>query len=172
MMLNSVDLPQPDGPITPRNSPGATVSETLSTAVSDAVRRLEPLDDVVDDQDRLLPGSHAPARLRARTASLRQTCSLPRVVARCSASTIAGERHGSQTGGMPDRGAWSCVSFPSNGRPGAPAPVLPGAVERVGAGARDDLVDLAGGQELDVAHRHRLHLQLGIHLQIDRVKTA
>src|SRR5215467_2844194 len=34
MMLNRVDLPQPDGPITPRNSPGATLSETRSTAVS------------------------------------------------------------------------------------------------------------------------------------------
>ena len=33
MMLNSVDLPQPDGPITARNSPGATSSETWSTAV-------------------------------------------------------------------------------------------------------------------------------------------
>ena len=34
MMLNSVDLPQPDGPITPKNSPGLTDSDTLSTAVS------------------------------------------------------------------------------------------------------------------------------------------
>src|SRR5215470_509817 len=34
MMLNRVDLPQPDGPITPRNSPGATESETPSTAVT------------------------------------------------------------------------------------------------------------------------------------------
>src|SRR5262245_6996819 len=33
MTLNSVDLPHPDGPITPRNSPGATVSDRLSTAV-------------------------------------------------------------------------------------------------------------------------------------------
>src|SRR5262249_2839233 len=33
-MLNNVDFPHPDGPITPRNSPGATVSERLSTAVS------------------------------------------------------------------------------------------------------------------------------------------
>src|SRR5215510_11888173 len=33
MMLNRVDLPQPEGPITPRNSPGATDSETPSTAV-------------------------------------------------------------------------------------------------------------------------------------------
>ena len=28
MMLNKVDLPQPDGPITERNSPGRTESET------------------------------------------------------------------------------------------------------------------------------------------------
>ena len=34
MMLNKVDLPQPDGPITARNSPGLTPSETRSTAVS------------------------------------------------------------------------------------------------------------------------------------------
>ena len=34
MMLNSVDLPQPDGPITARNSPGATSNDMSSTAVS------------------------------------------------------------------------------------------------------------------------------------------
>src|SRR5215510_15807145 len=34
MMLNRVDLPQPEGPITPRNSPGATESETPSTAMT------------------------------------------------------------------------------------------------------------------------------------------
>ena len=28
MTLNSVDLPQPDGPITARNSPGATLNDT------------------------------------------------------------------------------------------------------------------------------------------------
>src|SRR5258708_3274272 len=33
-MLNKVDLPQPDGPITARNSPGATVNDTLSSAVT------------------------------------------------------------------------------------------------------------------------------------------
>src|SRR5215470_2647643 len=33
-MLNRVDLPQPDGPITARNSPGATVNEMRSTATS------------------------------------------------------------------------------------------------------------------------------------------
>src|SRR4051794_9309995 len=34
MMLNKVDLPQPDGPITPTNSPGATDSDTLSSAMT------------------------------------------------------------------------------------------------------------------------------------------
>src|SRR5215468_4955051 len=34
MILKSVDLPQPDGPITPTNSPDATDSETPSTAVT------------------------------------------------------------------------------------------------------------------------------------------
>src|ERR1700730_17275417 len=52
--------------------------------------------------------------------------------------------------------------------PGAARPVFPGAVERVGAHARGDLVDLAGGEEFYLAHRHRLHLQLGAELEIDR----
>src|ERR1700680_3610896 len=34
MMLNKVDLPQPDGPSTARKSPGATVNDTLSSAVT------------------------------------------------------------------------------------------------------------------------------------------
>src|SRR5262249_23239017 len=33
MILNKVDLPQPEGPITARNSPGCTPSETRSTAI-------------------------------------------------------------------------------------------------------------------------------------------
>ena len=33
MTLNKVDLPQPEGPITERNSPGLTSNETSSTAV-------------------------------------------------------------------------------------------------------------------------------------------
>src|SRR5262249_6266012 len=33
-MLNRVDLPQPDGPITARNSPGATVKDMRSIATS------------------------------------------------------------------------------------------------------------------------------------------
>src|SRR5689334_15679613 len=43
MMLNSVDLPQPDGPMMETNSPGAIDSETSSTAVigpSRVVKRL------------------------------------------------------------------------------------------------------------------------------------
>ena len=32
MMLKSVDLPQPDGPMIETNSPGATENETSSTA--------------------------------------------------------------------------------------------------------------------------------------------
>src|ERR1044072_2483596 len=82
MMLNRVDLPQPDGPITARNSPGATSNEMWSTAVMgpsggskvfpkalttrsggggergavgpghDAFGRLEVLHDVVDDEQR------------------------------------------------------------------------------------------------------------------------
>ena len=34
MTLNSVDLPQPDGPITDRNSPGRTSNDTSSTAIT------------------------------------------------------------------------------------------------------------------------------------------
>src|SRR3954454_8689815 len=34
MTLNKVDLPQPEGPMIPTNSPGATLNETWSTAVS------------------------------------------------------------------------------------------------------------------------------------------
>src|SRR5215469_5149644 len=34
MMLKSVDLPQPDGPMTARNSPGATVNDMRSIATT------------------------------------------------------------------------------------------------------------------------------------------
>src|SRR5664279_5852444 len=34
MTLNKVDLPQPDGPITDRNSPGRTSNDTSSTATT------------------------------------------------------------------------------------------------------------------------------------------
>src|ERR1700722_9984437 len=51
---------------------------------------------------------------------------------------------------------------------GPARPVLPGAVERIGADARGDLVDLAGGEEFYLPHGHGLHLQLGAELEIDR----
>src|SRR5579883_539374 len=44
MMLKRVDLPQPDGPITARNSPGATLNDMRSTATigpSGVSKRLE-----------------------------------------------------------------------------------------------------------------------------------
>src|SRR5450432_1578259 len=55
-----------------------------------------------------------------------------------------------------------------DGAIGPPAPTLPGPVDAVGPGAGHDLVDLACGEELDVAHGHGLHLQLGVELEVDR----
>src|SRR5262249_42241064 len=52
--------------------------------------------------------------------------------------------------------------------PGAVAPVLPGAVDAVGAGAGRHLLDLARSEELDLAHAHRLLLQSRVHLEVDR----
>src|SRR5664279_3237350 len=45
MTLNRVDLPQPDGPITDRNSPGLTLKETSSTAITgpSAVSKRTPI---------------------------------------------------------------------------------------------------------------------------------
>src|ERR1041385_9010246 len=51
---------------------------------------------------------------------------------------------------------------------GGASPVLPGAIERDGARRGEDLVDLARGEELDLAHAHRLHLQARAKLEIDR----
>src|SRR5262249_11750654 len=51
---------------------------------------------------------------------------------------------------------------------GPPAPIFPGAVDAVGAGAGVNLVHLAGGQELDLAHVHGLLLQPCIDLEVDR----
>src|ERR1700736_2162693 len=51
---------------------------------------------------------------------------------------------------------------------GAAAPVFPSAVDGKARGALDDDIDLAGREEFDVAHGHRLHLQVGVELEIDR----
>ena len=73
MMLNRVDLPQPDGPITARNSPGATVERDVVDRGQHAVRRLEALDDVVDHQDRLRGATLTPALSRASRSGRRST---------------------------------------------------------------------------------------------------
>ncbi len=54
MTLNRVDLPQPDGPITARNSPGAHVERDVVDGGEDAVRRVEMLGHVIDDEDAVL----------------------------------------------------------------------------------------------------------------------
>src|SRR5262249_39440774 len=51
---------------------------------------------------------------------------------------------------------------------GPPAPIFPGAVDAVGAGAGVNLVHLAGGQDLALAHVHGLFLQPCIDLEVDR----
>ena len=58
MTLNSVDLPQPDGPITDKNSPGLTLNETSSTAMIGAFRRVEAHDDVVAPSRMASLGAH------------------------------------------------------------------------------------------------------------------
>src|SRR5262249_54441528 len=51
---------------------------------------------------------------------------------------------------------------------GPPAPIFPGAVDAVRPGAGENLVHLAGGQELDLAHVHGLLLQPRINLEVNR----
>src|SRR5207253_7627074 len=42
---------------------------------------------------------------------------------------------------------------------GATAPIFPGPVDAIGAGARGDLVDFPGSEEFDLTHVHGLLLQ-------------
>ena len=51
--VEQVDLPQPDGPITPKNSPGWTDSDTLSTAVRTPSGVSNCLVMFVDEENRL-----------------------------------------------------------------------------------------------------------------------
>ncbi len=85
MMLKSVDLPHPDGPITPRNSPGATVSETSSTAVrtpSGVSNRLTMFSTTRMASAAPAPGATALLRCNVDTAiveiSVRRSLGLPR----------------------------------------------------------------------------------------------
>ena len=93
-MLNRVDLPQPDGPITAKNSPGATSNETLSSAITRPFGRVEPHDDVFDDQDRAAAacGSRQSTRFARRDDGHRVgLVSLPaRVIARVIDRRVAG----------------------------------------------------------------------------------
>ena len=50
-MLNNVDLPQPDGPITAMNSPGCTFERDVIDGGERSFGCVEALDDVVDDQN-------------------------------------------------------------------------------------------------------------------------
>ena len=78
MMLNSVDLPQPDGPITREELAGLHRQRHIVDGGEHAVRRLELLDDAVDGENRLRR-SALRARRRVRTASRPRTwmASLP-----------------------------------------------------------------------------------------------
>src|SRR5262245_60092699 len=228
MMLNRVDLPQPDGPITPRNSPGATDSETPSTAVttpSGVSNRLVMLSTVriaaagaaarsvgiaMTAMASRVPGpfqAHGPIAHRPSLphGGLRAKVSLRLLAPPGTARTpLAGEgslRRVSEliwVRGTPPPGRVSghaALPSPASGagnprrcarghvaqrtdrglrqlgleRPAGPAtPVLPRPVDRVGPGPLDHLVDFPGVEELNVANGHRLHLQLGVDLEIDR----
>src|ERR1041384_3505789 len=58
MMLNKVDLPQPEGPMTARNSPGATSNDMWSTAV----RTPSGVANVFDTSSTTSSGAAAAAR--------------------------------------------------------------------------------------------------------------
>src|SRR5215468_151364 len=80
-----------------------------------------------------------------------------------------GFRSDSAASGPGDIAATAIRLLVADERPvGAPAPVLPGTVQRIGTGACRNLVDLAWGEEFDLPHCHRLHLQLGVDFEIDR----
>src|SRR5262245_59309200 len=176
MILKSVDLPQPDGPMMPTNSPGATDNETPSTAMtapSGVSNRLVMLSTARMAVPAAASGPDGLTAVNAVATAMRP------LSPRCPPRTWGASGHIAHHGLPPhwrlrikNVAATGASRFSGQfrliGPTGPPAPVLPGPVEGVGAGARDHLVDLAGGEELDVPHRHRLHLQLGVHLQVDR----
>src|SRR5262245_2820805 len=167
MRLNKVDLPQPESPITPRNSPGATESETPSTAVttpSGVSNRL-----VMLSTTRMPSGTAAGLDTADSTGDAMLVPRLALIAGLAgpysTSRVLCAPRSLDQT---PLARRYASSQLRLIGPASAPAPVLPGSIERIGAGARDHLVDLAGGEELDVAQRHRLHLELGVHFEIDR----
>src|SRR5207302_7259515 len=69
--LNRVDFPQPDGPITAKNSPGATVKDTRSIAVSapsGVSKRLTMSSTTRIGSVDLMRGAASPARSGRRVA--------------------------------------------------------------------------------------------------------
>src|SRR5262245_31437182 len=165
MTLNNVDLPQPEGPITPTNSPGATLSETCSTAVSTpsgVSKRLTISSTTRMGSRRAVFGAFASMRSNGTAGIYR---SLPPFLVARLANSSRGPRPAYSTSSPrdPRRSAFvrRCASalLCLEWTPGAPAPILPGPIDAIGPGALGDLVHLAGGQEFDIAHVHRLLLQ-------------
>src|SRR3954449_1053577 len=220
MTLNKVDLPQPEGPMIPTNSPGATLNETWSTAVStpsgvskrltiSSTTRIGCTGAVVATPEStrsngtVTPAINRPlsaARLScaARPAGLLRSRPIPHphqrgherprrnyVAGRSGMARRPVERHPAvglprparsvkpgppATAGSPADTSFSrrglCPTRRGRGPP--PTPVFPGGVDAIRAGARGNLVDLARGQELDLAHVHGLLLQPRVDLEIDR----
>ena len=170
MMLNSVDLPQPDGPIIATNSPGATLNETSSTAVSTPSGVSKRL--TMSSTTRMgsaAAACGAPASMRSNGTVTAAINRFPLDHPSCAARVAVCLAHAAIAHPRP---AWARTpsaklcrwrwepstpiacrlsSAPPGRPPCPPAPVLPGAVDAVGPGARYDLVDLAGGEELDAS---------------------
>src|SRR5262245_309252 len=175
MMLNNVDLPQPDGPITAKNSPGRTDSDTLSIAVSTP----SGVSNCLTMLSTVRIGSAARAGSASRPDGMATTGIdgvTPEITRRPATAdvcpTLAGTRLHRQTvarmvhsdirgNGRTRREdlpafaslnpgyelrRWALRRLRRHRAVGAAAPVFPRAIERIGAGALDDLVDLAGGK--------------------------
>src|SRR5260370_42436669 len=98
---------------------------------------------------------------RARRTVSRSACGqatttlkLRKLFASSSVTVVAASTLRNMAVASPVRSGLLGLEWPT----GAPAPVLPGAVDAVGARARRDLVHLAGREELDLTHTHTLLL--------------
>src|SRR5882724_5064809 len=140
MILKSVDLPQPEGPMMPTNSPCATDSETPSTAMtapSGVSNRLVMLSTA-----RMAPPAAA-AEPDDSTAVNAVATAMPLSVHSMLPMNIggAGPYSTSRLAAPPATadqkcrcwGSCSSGQFRLIGPAGTPAPVLPGPVEGIGA---------------------------------------
>src|SRR5438105_5670304 len=156
MTLNNVDLPQPEGPITPTNSPGAMLSETWSTAVSTpsgVSKRLTISSTTRMGSRRAVFGAFASMRSNGTAGNIvpfRPSSS------RGLPSSSRGPRPAYSTSSPRDLRCSAFVRRCASAllglewTPRAPAPILPGPIDAIGPGALGDLVYLAGGQEFDI----------------------